>query len=187
MQPYRSNLEALEARHAALEAEVADRVQQRDEAARMLDEARSRQRDADVAADLASGGPDRRRRRSFVLVFAGLAIVAAFIGMARVRSTSIERERFYARVMLQFEKHTTDACACKDTACITALNDRMTAWGNDVMREMDNQPLFFDEQKLKRSQELGERLASCMTKAMTTSTPDAYQSQEGGVNGAERE
>src|SRR5688572_32730574 len=126
MQPYRSDLEALAARHAALEAEVNDRVKQRDEAARMLEDARARQRAVDRAADFAAREPARRTRRTIVMMVTGLAVVAAFIGMASVRSKDNERERFYARVMVQFEKFANDACACKDSDCITALNERMT-------------------------------------------------------------
>ena len=182
MQPYRSDLEALEARHAALEAEVTDRVRQRDEAARMLDEARARQRDADVAADFASGGPDRRRRRLFVLALAGLAVVAAFIGMARVRSRANERERFHERVMMQFEQFANDACKCQDAECITALNERMTVWGQQITSQMDMyESQKIDEASMKRAQAIGERMGNCMTKAMTA------PAEAGSVNGAELE
>ena len=180
MQPYRSDLEALEARHAALEAEVNDRVRQRDEAARMLEEVRARQRAADLAADFARGEPGRRRRRTLVMMLTGLAVVAAFIGMARVRSKENERERFYARVMVQFEKFTNDACACTTSECITALNERMSKWGSEITREMDMyEPQQPDESAMKRAQELGERMGACMTKAMATPTP--YAAQEGAA------
>jgi hypothetical protein len=41
---YRDELEALSARHTALELEVADKIRERDRAARLLDEAQARQR-----------------------------------------------------------------------------------------------------------------------------------------------
>jgi hypothetical protein len=182
MQPYRSDLEALEARHAALEAEVTDRVRQRDEAARMLHEARARQRDADVAADYADGGPARRRRRTLVLICAGLAVVAGFITMGRVSSRGNDRDAFYRRVMVQFEKFADEACECKDSACITALNDRMMKWGNEITRDLEPEQPKLDEAMMKKAQALSERMSNCMTKAMTL--PEAYESQTGN---AERE
>jgi hypothetical protein len=184
MQPYRSDLEALEARHAALEAEVTDRVRQRDEAARMLHEARARQRDADLAADYAAGGPDRRRRRTFTLICAGLAVVVGFIAMGRVSSRTNGRDAFYRRVMVQFEKFADEACECKDSACVTAMTERMTKWGSEITREMEPDQPKLDEAMMQKAQALSARMAACMTKAMTV--PNPYGSQEGSVNGAER-
>ncbi|MBA3499062.1 MAG: hypothetical protein M4D80_30345 [Myxococcota bacterium] len=182
MQPYRSDLDALEARHAALEVEVNDRVRQRDEAARMLHEARARQRDADRAADHAAGGPDRRRRRTLILIAAGLAVVAGFIAMGRVSSRGNDRDAFYRRVMVQFEKFVDEACECKDSACVTAITERMTKWGNELQHEIEPDHAKFDESMMKKAQVLSERMTSCVSKAMT---PTAYESQEGGLN-AER-
>lgn len=183
MPPYRSDLEALEARHAALEAEVADRVQQRDEAARMLAEARARERDAEIAADHASGGP--ARRKAFVVSVAlGAVAFAAMVGaVSRVKSRPDAREVRMARVMVQFEKFTNEACACTTGECITALSERMSKWGSEVSKDADmhERP---DEKTMKRAQALGERMGECMSKVMTGDAPhSAYRTQEGGVSG----
>lgn len=183
MQPYRSDLEALEARHAALEAEVADRVRQRDDAARMLAEARARERDAEIAADHASGGP--ARRKAFVVSVAlGAVAFAAMVGaVSRITSRPNDREVRMARVMVQFEKFTNEACACTSSECVTALSDRMASWANEVAKDVgpNEKP---DERTMQRAQALGQRMGECMTKAMSApAIGNAYETQESGISG----
>lgn len=74
---YRDDAQALEARLAALTADVAARERERDEAARTLDEARARAHADAYLADLDAGGPARRRRKRIRIaaLIAGLAII----------------------------------------------------------------------------------------------------------------
>lgn len=64
---YRGDVEALEARVAALSADLAQRVRERDEAAQLLAEARARAHAEAYLADLDAGGPARRRRKRLSL------------------------------------------------------------------------------------------------------------------------
>src|SRR5262245_5903222 len=79
---FRNDIDALDARHKALAAVVQDRTRARDEAARMLDEARARERGEQLYADFVSGGPLRRKRRALLIIIAALTLIGAVIGIA---------------------------------------------------------------------------------------------------------
>jgi len=179
MQPFRSDIDALEARHASLEAEVAERTRARDEAAQMLAEARMRERNTEIAADFASGGPARRRRRAVTIVLTVFAFGIGVASFARYKyDRRNERDVAMARVMAQFEAFADEACTCVDSACVTKVSEKMTTWAQQVAKQApaDQKP---NEKWMKKATALGERLTTCMTKAMTQSP---YASQEQGVN-----
>ena len=181
MQPYRSDLEALEARHAALEAEVADKVRRRDEAARMLDEARARQRADVIAADVAAGGPERRRKRMVAVVLGSLAFLVAIGAAARILHRGDDRARHMDRVMTQFERYADEICECKNNTCVTAVTDRMSKWAAEISKDMTPDEKT-DQSILDRAQVIGKRMSDCMTKALSVpEEPQPYYRQEGGA------
>jgi hypothetical protein len=185
MQPYRNDLEALEARHAALEAEVADKIRRRDEAARMLEEARARQRAEAIAADYASGGHARRQKRMVAVVLGSIAFLIAMGAAVRILHRGDDRARRMERMMAQFEAFTDDICACTDSKCAMAVTDRMTKWAQEASKtaNLDDKP---DAETMERAQKIGTRMSECMTKAMSVVEQDPsmrpYGAQEQGAN-----
>ena len=181
MLPYRNDLEALEARHAALEAEVADKVRRRDEAARMLEEARARQRAATIAADMAAGGPARRQRQMVAVVLGSIAFLVALGAVMRVIHHGDDRARRMERVMSQFERYTDEVCACKDKDCAMAVTDRMSKWAAEIAKDMSPDDAKPDPSAMERMTKLGQRMSDCMTKAMMMDpSMRPYGAQEGG-------
>lgn len=181
MLPYRNDLEALEARHAALEAEVADKVRRRDEAARMLEEARAQQRAANIAADFAAGGPARRQRQMVAVVLGSIAFLIALGAVMRVIHRGDDRARRMERVMTQFERYTDEICACKDKDCATAVTDRMTKWAGEIAKDMTPDDAKPDAAAMERMTKVGQRMSDCMTKAMMMDpSMRPYGTQEGG-------
>ena len=173
MQPFRSDIDALEARHAVLTTEVAERTRARDEAAQMLAEARLRERNSEIAADYAAGGPARRKRRAITIVLGTFALGIAIAGFVRLKANERDsREQRTQRVFAQFEAFADDACKCSDSACVTQLSDRMSKWGAEVAKQMPQEDnVKPDEKWMKRAQVLGERMGKCMTDAMTPAEP----------------
>src|SRR5690242_13131135 len=134
---YRDDLSALEARVEALSAEVAERERERDEAARLLHEARERAHAEHVMADLAAGGPARRQRRrtrnaaafGFALLLGGGVTYFAL-------HHDTKRDRV-EQAMQKFEQFADDLCLCKDTACVQAVADAMTKWSTDHLSDFE--------------------------------------------------
>jgi hypothetical protein len=183
---YRNDLDALEARYAALEAEVADKVRARDEAATMLAEARDRDRARQVAADIASGGPARRRRRAINI---GVTVAAAAIllaGVVRLATRPSSYEEKMERVVKQLEKFTDQVCVCKDAACAQKVNDEMSKWGQEMAREAEMNDRPPSPEYMRRVEKTVERMSKCMTEAYKNPEPtleaNPYGSQEGGAN-----
>ena len=88
---YRNDVDALAARLAAIDGEVADRTRARDEIALMLEEARALERAEAVLADRAAGGPARRRRRALLVATAlGVSAVAVLATVKVWHSSSCE-------------------------------------------------------------------------------------------------
>jgi hypothetical protein len=166
---YRGDVEALEARVAALTADLAVRVRERDEVARLLDEARARAGAEAYFADLASGGPARRRRRRLRIaaITASVAMIVGGLFAYRARS---HHDR-YETAMRAFEKFTGEMCQCRDSVCAMKVSDELTRWGTAMQKEWQPPPKF-DEAQLKRATALGTRLGECMTKAMNSAAPD---------------
>ncbi len=165
---YRSDLDAMEARVASLDAELAERSAERDEALRMLEEARARERNDRIYADYAAGGPARRFRRNCWI--GGGILIAAILGMFAFRIMT--RDHSMERMIDKFEGFTQEMCACPDSACSSAVTDRMTKWSVEASRDFEksSRPT---QAEMKRMTALGERLASCMTKTIEMTTPPA--------------
>ena len=163
---YRDDVQALEARVAALSADLAVRVRERDEAARMLDEARARAHAAAYIADLESGGPARRLRKR-LRIAAAMAGLAMIVGGALAYRARSHRDRF-EEAMHRFEKFTGEMCKCKDRDCATQVTDDMTRWSMAMQKEWQPPPKLTEVQT-KRATDMGMRMAECMQKAMSAS------------------
>jgi hypothetical protein len=161
---YRGDLEALEARVAALSADLAERERERDEAARMLEEARARASAEAFIADLESGGPARRRRKRLQIaaMIAGLVMIVGGLVAYRVRSHHDDR---FEQAMQRFEQFTGEMCQCKDSACVTHVSDDMTRWSTAMQKDWQPTPKL-DDAQIKRATAVGERMVSCWSKAM---------------------
>lgn len=167
---YRDDVGALEARVAALSADIAVRLRERDEAARLLDEARARAHAAAYIADLEAGGPARRRRKK-VRIAAMLAGVAMIVGGGILALRPHHDDRFET-TMRTFEKYTDQMCACRDSACAMHVSDDMTHWAMTVQKEWQPTPKL-DDAQMKRATAIGEHMAMCMTKAMAGPEPQS--------------
>ena len=179
---YRNDLDALEARHKALEAEVAERTRERDEAARMLDEARAREQARYIADDYAAGGPARRRRQMFAIAGGVVASIAVIIGIAHFASRPSRAERRMQETYVQFERFTNQICACTTTACSDAVMKDMTAWSNTLAKEYRDDDPKPDEEMMKRFSVLAQRFTDCAQKlhAIERVEQNPYESQAGG-------
>jgi hypothetical protein len=167
---YRDDVAALEARVAALSADLAVRMRERDDAARMLDEARARAHAEAFIADLESGGPARRRRKR-LRIAAATAGLAMIVGGVLAYRASHHEHRF-EDAMRKLEQFTGEMCLCKDTACVNHVSDDMTRWGTAMQKEWQPPPKL-DDAQMKRMTDVGTRMADCMAKAM--SAGDAEQ------------
>lgn len=165
---YRDDVSALEARLAALSADVAVRVRERDEAARMLDEARARANAEAYLADLDAGGPARRRRKRIRIaaMIAGLAMIVGGLFAVHLRP---QRDHRFDDAMHTFERLTNDMCQCRDNACAMRVSDDMTRWGTQLAKEWPQPKL--DETQTKRANDMAMRLATCMQHAMSVGDP----------------
>lgn len=178
---YRNDLEALEARHAALEAEIAERTRERDDAARLLAEARERERamQTEIVID-----PARRRRQGIAISAGVLASIGIAIGIAYVAKQSRAEARF-AAMYEQLERFTSESCACEDSACVEDVQNRMAQWGAQLSATTDEQP---GAKNTKRFFDLVERMSACVdeVRMRTRVEVDAYApypTQAGGING----
>ena len=159
---YRSDVEALEARLADLQRDLADRTRERDEVARLIAESRDREPRAAILADLAAGGPTRRLQQR-ALITLGF-IVVAVLGVLGYRA--LHRDDRNDRIMAEFAELTDMMCLCKDKACADAVMAKVTTWGAEVAKEISEPPKL-DEAMTKRASELGTRLGECAAKAMS--------------------
>jgi hypothetical protein len=168
MPPFRSDLDALEARHAILEAEVADKVRARDEAARMLDEARARQRDEATTARHIPRAHALSRRRVIFAMVGTMMFALGLVLVARVDDQREERARGFraTRIMVELEAFTKQVCACRDVECTLQVNETMRAWRTEraIDRDIDGS----DPRRAKKLLELGERMATCAGKLAAT-------------------
>lgn len=160
---YRDDVEALEARFAALSADLAARERERDEVARLLEEARGRAHAEAYIADLESGGPVRRRRKRvrIAAMTAGLAMLVG--GLLAYRGQRTDHR--FDEAIRGFERFTGEMCQCKDSACAIRVSDDLTRWGTAIQKDWEPAPKL-DEAQMKRATALGTRLADCMTRAM---------------------
>ena len=166
---YRDDVAALEARVAALSADLAVRQRERDDAARLLAEARARA-DADAyLADLASGGPARRRRKRARIAAAIAGVTMILGGVLAYRLTHPPRDRF-DEAMRTFQGFSDEMCACKDSACAQQVSDQMSKWAAEESKHWEPPPKM-SEAQMKRATEVGEHMAQCMQRAMSVGDP----------------
>jgi len=158
---YRNDIDALEARHAALEAEVADRTRERDEAARMLDEARGR-----AAVELREReAPLRRQRAIAIMIFLAVGSIMTY-GLYK----RFHHESDGQKVLRKLEQYENKMCACANRACAEQINQELTNWITDYSKNADEKP---DPELAKKAADIVTHYSECMTKLMT------YEGQNG--------
>jgi hypothetical protein len=157
---YRNDLEALQARHVALAAEVAERTRARDEVAQLLAEARAQDEAERRRADIAAGGPARRRRHRILIAAAAtaLAMVAGSIGYGIAHR---KHDRL-AEAIDRLAEFTDEMCACPDTACTKKVSDEMSEWSMRMAKQF--KPVTIDESSQTRVNAIVKRMSSCMVK-----------------------
>jgi len=167
---YRGDVEALEARVAALSADLAHRVRERDETAQMLAEARARANAEAYVADLDAGGPARRRRKRLRIaaMAAGIAMIVGGLLAYRARS---HPDRF-EEAMRTFDRFADEVCRCKDSACVTQVSNDMNRWGTQMAKEWGPDPKL-DAGQMKRAMAIGERMGQCMSRVMSYGDPQS--------------
>lgn len=69
------------------------------------------------------------------------------------------------RALQAFEQFADDMCNCHDAQCASDVADEMTKWSRDDAGKRD-EPRKMNNEELERASMLGERLGSCMQKAM---------------------
>jgi hypothetical protein len=169
---YRSDLEAMEARLAGLDAEVARKVQERDDVARLIDEAHHRERREALYADLASGGPERRLRRNALIALG--AVSATVIGVLSYRE--LHKRTHSDDIMDAYEAFTDELCACKDKRCADKVVDKMSKWGQEMAKDYkDDKP---DAEQMRRITPIAERMSKCMAETFKTETQAETQAEK---------
>jgi hypothetical protein len=164
---YRNDLDALEARLAAVQRDLDATTRDRDETARMLAEARDQVRNDDLAADYAAGGPQRRRRRRAVVI-ASAALLATVGGIATYKLTRRSSTYRTEAIMEQFAGFEAAMCKCTDKRCADAVTAGLNAWSVALAKEQPKNTPTLSEQQMKRMSTIAEHYAQCMTKAMTS-------------------
>jgi len=167
---YRGDVEALEARVAALSVDLAHRVRERDEAAQMLAEARARANAEAYLADLDAGGPARRRRKRLRIaaMAAGIAMIVGGLVAYRARS---HPDRF-EDAMRTFDRFADEICQCKDSACVTHVSDDMNVWGMKMAKEWGPEPKL-ESVQMRRATAIAERMGTCMSRVMNAGDPQS--------------
>lgn len=163
---YRNDVDALEARLSAVQRDLDAATRDRDETARMLDEARDRVRNDDLAADYAAGGPQRRSRRR-ALIIGATAALATIGGFATYKLTRPSAGAQFEQIYTQFVGFETAMCKCTDKVCADAVMDGMNKWGQALAKEQPQHPTQPTEEQMKRMTTVAEHFGQCMTKAMT--------------------
>lgn len=164
--PYRSDVDALAARHATLEAELADKLRARDEAARMLAEARACRGAAEIPHAV------RRPRRRVRVVLALVATTLFALGLvlvARVDDQRAQRVHDYRmiRMLVELEAFTNQICACPDVACAREVNKAMSTWSAALA--IDRESTEPDPQQVAKLTDLGQRIGQCTGKLVAAS------------------
>jgi len=164
---YRNDIDALEARIVALDAELEERTHERDEVGKLLADARARAHVMSVLADRMAGGPQRRRRRLTVAASA-LALVAGLVTYGATRPDPADE---IARSIDRFGKFTSEMCQCNDATCAKHVSDELTRWAEDMAKHAPAKPPTFDAKSQQQMTELAKRYADCMIKVMGTGDP----------------
>ncbi len=161
---YRNDVDALEARYQALEADLAERTKARDEAAQLLAEARERARVDAVLADIASGGPARRRRKHALI--AGAVMLGALAAGGIGYRIATRGDNKIEAAVAQFELFTDAMCTCSTRQCADAVSNQMTRWATDMSKDWTPPPKL-DDAVMKHMTDLAKRMSDCMTAVMT--------------------
>ena len=163
---YRSDLEALKARHDVLAKEVAAHTRELDQVAGLLVEARAQDEADRRMADLAAGGPARRRRKRLAIA-AGIVAVAALAGGIAYRLTHPVPDRMQETIV-QFEGFADQMCACKTNQCAEGVNKQMSTWAEEMAKDAADKPApKMSDEQTKYITEVAERFGKCMVSAMT--------------------
>jgi hypothetical protein len=70
------------------------------------------------------------------------------------------------------ERFADDMCSCADSACTQRVVDEMTRWSQDQIKSGRETPQMTEEDT-KRAAEIGERMGSCMQRAMSAGAGSA--------------
>src|SRR5215471_3102514 len=123
---YRDDVAALEARHRALEAELAERTRERDAVACLLAEAKAREEHENrLLAETMAGAT--RRRRQHVAIGAAIAAAVMVVGGAEYRASHRSDDRM-AELVARYAMFTDEICRCADVACTMRTTEKMTVW-----------------------------------------------------------
>jgi hypothetical protein len=163
---YRNDVDALEARYRALEAELAETKRARDAVAQLLAEARARALDGSRLIDLSLRGPARRRRQRSL--FAGLAMLLALAGVGIGYRLAADRraDRIAHHALDRYSQLADQVCACRDAACALKISNEIAAWGNELEHERTF-PTPPSAAFMERAMAITDRLAPCLVKAMS--------------------
>lgn len=157
---YRDDIEALEARHRALEAEVIERSRARDEVARMLADARARVQHEAAMIDHVVGRARRGRRRMwFACAMAVLVVIGGGIGYGLARSTGPDRDE---QMLDRYERFVDEVCSCVDEACAHKAMAELAAWAQRVADKGSPLKLGDKPAIIERMTQLADRFTGCM-------------------------
>ena len=181
---YRNDVDALAARHEALQAEVDAKTRDRDEVSRLLEEARGRERNEQLYQDYASGGPQRRRRRRVRIALALAALMTGVLGIVFALRVTPRHVDPSAAAIAKMQQFADEMCQCRDARCAQGVMDVMVRWAQDQARPLREPPRLSAEDT-RRAQKIGERMGECMQRAMSVQVPEPpphaqrYESQSG--------
>lgn len=168
---YRNDLEALEARRAALEAEIAERTRERDEAAQLIAEARAREEAETTRCTLESTSFCSARPITIAVAVMAVTVIA---GIGRLLESS-PTETLYQ----QYAHYADEMCACTTRACADDVLARVERWLTDA-------DVPADKATVERFTRVADRMVQCSNAIPSRIEVDqygTYESQSGGVNG----
>ena len=79
--------------------------------------------------------------------------------------TARESATSTGQMMAKFGELADQMCTCTDSACAQKVSDAMSKWG--ATQAAAYQPDQLDDDEIRSRRRIGERLADCMTKAMS--------------------
>lgn len=83
--------------------------------------------------------------------------------------------------MAKMTEFKDEMCKCKDARCAQDVSARMTAW---TQEQAKGQPARMSDADIKKAQQIGEELGTCMAKAMTAAGSAAPGATEPGGSAA---
>jgi TonB family protein len=173
---YRDDLAALEARKATAEAELLEKTRARDDAARLVEEARYLAR---AEAAFTGNGHDslRRTARRAVRWLGVAAVVIAGVGGLTAHSMSRPAMPPWIDLgIFQMAAYHRAMCGCteleypRSSECVQRISDEMTRWGSAFATESPEPPKL-DDSQTKRVMAIAQGMGACMQQAMTPPAP----------------